>query len=105
MSTESVKAFFTKVTSTPEYVQRGKEIGTTDLAKVVAFGKELGFDFTESDLKEFYMESIPDSTELSDEDLAAAAGGAITVTAVVASASAVVAAGAAVTSTTAGAGW
>ena len=101
MSIETVKEFFIKVTRTPELVERGKEIGTADLSKIVAFGKELDFDFTESDLKEFYLDSIPESDDLSDEDLAAAAGGAITVTAAVA----VVSAGAAVTSTTAGRGW
>ena len=59
---------------------RAKEIGLEDVDGIIAYGKELGLDFTVDDLKEMADKAGLMDEELSEDQLEQVAGGVVTST-------------------------
>ena len=78
--------------------KKAKEIGIDNLDGIIAYGKELGLDFSVDDMKALADEAGITEGELSEEQLEKVAGGVVTTTALaaVSAVSAVVVAGTAV---------
>jgi len=59
-----------------DVAKRLGELGTISSAKVIAYGKEKGFVFTEEDMEDVGNEIFGASNKLSNDDLEQVAGGA-----------------------------
>lgn len=94
MSVEHLKAYGKKIAEDEEVKKRAKDIGLNDLDGQIAYGKELGFEFTVDDMRALAEEVGVTEDELSEEQLERIAGGAATTTAVVVGATAATAVGA-----------
>lgn len=93
MSIEDLKKFGQLCNDDLEVRDRAKEIGLTDTDGLIAYGRELGLEFTGQDMLDLAREAGIHSDELSEEDLERIAGGVCTVTAAAVAAGAVCVAG------------
>jgi len=81
MSVENFKKFGQKCVDDSDVRKKAKEIGFDDLEGIVAYGKELGLDFSIDDMQSMADELGLSDQELSDEDLEKVAGGIFSATA------------------------
>ena len=82
MSVENFKKFGQKCVDDLDVRKKAKEIGFDDLEGIVAYGKELGLDFSVDDMQAMADElGLSADQELSDEDLEKVAGGIFSATA------------------------
>ena len=83
MSVENFKKFGQMCAEKEDVRKKAKEIGIDNLDGVVAYGKELGLDFSVDDIKALGDEAGITDQELSDKELEKVAGGFVTTTAAV----------------------
>ena len=105
MSVENFKKFGKMCAENEDIRKKAKEIGIGNLDGVVAYGKELGLDFSMDDIKALGDEVGVTGQELSEEELEKVAGGFVTTTAAVVAGGVGSAAGGAATVATAAGAW
>ncbi len=89
MSKKGLKEFMEFLKTKEELANKLKEIGS-DVSKIIALGKEHGYEFGIEDFKSLQEELSKSNAEFSDEDLEKVAGGVVTAVVAACAAAAVV---------------
>lgn len=81
MSVADFKKYGQMIAEKADVREKAKAIGMNDITGQIAYAKELGLEFTVSDMQEMAKEAGLSKDELSEEQLEQVAGGVVTVTA------------------------